>query len=131
LPGIWNAMADNFMHRCAAWFWDEMVVQRRRLSPSRNCSLIYDLVYLIRCYPCLITLAAASNMLQATLQACHNFAICKTECTQTRPRQQIQHYKCTPKNGQFKLQCIEEVPTPGSKTLIQNRNSMAMQQIQD
>jgi hypothetical protein len=51
LPGIWNAMADNFMHKCAAWFWDEMVVQRRRVSPSRNCSLMYDLIYIIRCYP--------------------------------------------------------------------------------
>ncbi len=36
---------------CAAWFWDEMVVQRRRVSPSRNCSLMYDLIYIIRCYP--------------------------------------------------------------------------------
>jgi hypothetical protein len=35
------------------------------------------------------------------------------------------------KIGQFKLQCIEEVPTPGPKTLIKNQNSMAMQQIQD
>jgi hypothetical protein len=54
-------------------------------------------------------------MLQATLQACHNFAICKTEYTQTRPRQQIQHYKCTQKKWTIQTAVHQRSTTTRSK----------------